>query len=88
MRARDAELDLMRRVSLRDREAADALFERHADEIFGYVVRRIGRDEAEDVLQEAFTRALVSASTFRGDGSLRSWLYTITRHVLLEHVDP
>jgi RNA polymerase sigma-70 factor (ECF subfamily) len=82
----------MRRVSLRDRQAAAALFDRHADEIFRYIVRRIGRDDAEDVLQEAFKRALVSASTYRGEGSLRAWLFAITRHVLLERcrdrIDP
>ena len=82
----------MRRVSLRDRKAAAVLFDRHADEIFRYVVRRIGGVDAEDVLQEAFKRALVSASTYRGEGSLRSWLYAITRHVLIERsrdrIDP
>ncbi len=82
----------MRRVSLRDRNAATVLFDRHADEIFRYAVRRIGSVDAEDVLQEAFKRALVSASTYRGEGSLRSWLYAITRHVLLERyrdrIDP
>ncbi len=92
MSSRHSELDLMRRVSLRDHEAAAVLFERHADEIFRYIVRRIGRADAEDVLQEAFKRALVSASTYRGEGSLRSWLYMITRHVLLERwrdrIDP
>ena len=84
MSSKRSELELMRRVSLRDRKAAAVLFDRHADEIFRYIVRRIGGVDAEDVLQEAFTRALVSASTYRGEGSLRSWLYAITRHVLLE----
>ncbi len=87
-----SELELMRRVSRRDRAAAAALFDQHADELFRYVVRRIGRADAEDVLQEAFKRALVSASSYRGEGSLRSWLYAITRHVLLERwrdrIDP
>ena len=84
MSSKRSELDLMRRVSLRDREAAAVLFDRHSDEIFAYIVRRVGGVDAEDVLQEAFTRALVSASNYRGEGSLRSWLYAITRHVLLE----
>ncbi len=91
MSSRRSELQLMRRVALRDRQAAAELFDRHADEIFRYIVSRIAVD-AEDVLQEAFKRALVSASTYRGEGSVRSWLYAITRHVLLERwrdrIDP
>ena len=92
MSSKRSELQLMRSVSQRDRKAAAVLFDRHADEIFRYIVRRIGGVDAEDVLQEAFKRALVSASTYRGEGSLRSWLYAITRHVLLERcrdrIDP
>jgi RNA polymerase sigma-70 factor (ECF subfamily) len=82
----------MRRVALRDPKAAAKLFDLYADEIFRYVARRIADVDAEDVLQEAFKRALVSASTFRGEGSLRAWLYGIARHVLLEswrdRIDP
>ena len=82
----------MRRVALRDSKAAAEFFDLYADEIYRYVVRRIAHVDAEDVLQEAFKRALVSASTFRGEGSLRSWLYGIARHVLLEswrdRIDP
>ena len=92
MSSRRADLQLMRRVALRDPKAAAKLFDLYADEIFRYVARRIADVDAEDVLQEAFKRALVSASTFRGEGSLRSWLYGIARHVLLEswrdRIDP
>ena len=84
MSSRRADLQLMRRVALRDPKAAAEFFDLYADEIFRYVVRRIDAVDAEDVLQEAFKRALVSASTFRGEGSLRSWLYGIARHALLE----
>ncbi len=92
MRARNAELRLLKRVASRDREAAAELFDRYADEIFGFVSRRLPEVDAEDVLQEIFKRALVSASTFRGDGSLRSWMYGIARHALMERwrdrIDP
>ncbi len=92
MSSRRADLHLMRRVALRDPKAAAEFFDLYADEVFRYVVRRIADVDAEDVLQEAFKRALVSASTFRGEGSLRSWLYGIARHVLLEswrdRIDP
>jgi len=83
---------LLNRIASRDREAATELFDRYADEIFGFVSRRLPEVDAEDVLQEIFKRALVSASTFRGDGSLRSWMYSIARHALMERwrdrIDP
>ena len=74
----------MQRIAQRDREAATTLFDRYADEIFGYLLRRTDRVAAEDVLQEVFARALCSASTYRGLGSVRSWLYGIARNAVLE----
>ncbi len=92
MKAKAAELRMMKRIASRDREAASELFERYADELFAFASRRLPETDAEDVLQEIFKRALVSASTFRGNGSLRSWLYGIARHTLLERsrdrIDP
>lgn len=75
---------MMKRVAARDREAAGELFDLYADEVFAFVSRRLSKVDAEDALQEVFKRALVSGSTFRGNGSLRSWLYGIARHTLLE----
>ncbi len=92
MKAKAAELRMMKRIASRDRAAANELFERYADELFAFASRRLPETDAEDVLQEIFKRALVSASTFRGSGSLRSWLYAIARHTLLERwrdrIDP
>lgn len=41
-------------------------------------------DEARDVVQEAFARALRSRSDFRGEGSLRAWVWRIALRVALE----
>ncbi len=75
---------LLQRVAVRDCEAASELFDRFSDEIFAFLARRVGRIEAEDFLQEVFSRALRRASTFRGDASARTWLFAIARYVLLE----
>lgn len=92
LRAKSADLRLMKRVASRKREAATELFDLYADEIFAFVSRRLPEADSEDVLQETFKRALVSACTFRGDGSLRSWMYGIARHILMERwrdrIDP
>ena len=79
--ASDAEL--LRRVAARDIEAGSALVDRYAGELMGFLLRRVPSQEAEDLLQEVFARALRSASRFRFESSVRTWLYGITRHVLL-----
>jgi RNA polymerase sigma-70 factor (ECF subfamily) len=42
------------------------------------------RETARDVVQEAFARALAERHSFRGDGALAAWVWTIAVRVALE----
>jgi RNA polymerase sigma-70 factor (ECF subfamily) len=65
-----------------DRKAFDALVERYRDVAYAYALARLGsREEAEDVVQEAFVRALVSLNRFRADGLWGAWLMRIVRNL-------
>lgn len=80
----DLDVDLIRRIAGRDRSAAAQLFDRHAAGVLRFIARRVGAQECDDVLQEVFVRALRRASTFRGESSVRTWLYAIARLVVFE----
>lgn len=63
------------------------LFRAHQQEVYVYFLRSVGdRHVAEDLTQETFTRAFTAAVRFRGDSSLRTWLFGIARNVFLKHV--
>ncbi|WP_040788335.1 sigma-70 family RNA polymerase sigma factor [Nocardia paucivorans] len=63
-------------------------FEAHRRELCAYAYRMLGSSfEAEDAVQEAFTRAWKSYGSFEGRSSLRSWLYRITTNVCLDMLD-
>jgi RNA polymerase sigma factor (sigma-70 family) len=53
----------------------------HRDEIFGFLVRRLGREQAEDAFQETFLRALRGYAALRHGEHLRAWAYTIATRV-------
>lgn len=67
--------------------AASWLVEALADDVYG-LCRSMVRDPtvAEDLAQDAFSRALAGLSAFRGEASPRTWLLAIARHRCLDHL--
>jgi RNA polymerase sigma factor (sigma-70 family) len=53
--------------------------------VFAYFLRVVGnRGDAEELTQETFVRACSAALRFRGDSSVKTWIFGIARRVLLE----
>jgi len=73
-------------------ESADApglrvAFLAHGGELYGYARRSLGDPRAaEDVVQETFIRAWRARDRFYTSlGTLRTWLFTIARRVVIDH---
>ena len=62
-----------------DREAFRLIMQRCNQRLFRVARSVVGNDsEAEDVLQETYTKAFVAFDGFRGESSLLTWLTAIT----------
>lgn len=58
----------------------------HGPAVLAFLRRRTGREEAEDILQETFVRA-IRAGTYRGDHTnARAYLMSTARHVLINRL--
>lgn len=79
-----ADLDLIARWKSGDERAATALVERHAEALARFAASVGAREDVEDLVQETFVRAFSSLDSFRGESSLRTWLFTIARRLLLD----
>lgn len=72
-----------------DRDAFGALFGRYRHELQVHCYRLLGSYvEAEDLLQETFERAWRNLDRFKGDSSLRAWLYQIATNACLDALRP
>jgi RNA polymerase sigma factor (sigma-70 family) len=62
----------------------ERFYEERKDEIFGYLVRLLGREAAEDAFQETFLRALRAYGRLTHGRHLRAWAFTIATHVAID----
>jgi RNA polymerase sigma factor (sigma-70 family) len=67
----------------------ERFYEEHREEIYAFLVRRLGSDRAEDAFQETFLRALRAYPNLRHGEHLRAWAYTIASRIAIdEHRRP
>jgi RNA polymerase sigma-70 factor (ECF subfamily) len=71
-----------------DDTAFDQIHERYARELLGYARQVLGgaHHDAEEVVQDAFMRALASLRKSDRPMALRAWLYTIVRNRALDEL--
>jgi RNA polymerase sigma-70 factor (ECF subfamily) len=83
-----ADEDLMPLVEVGDPEAFAALYDRHGRMAYSLAYRMVGeKQEAEDVVQEAFIKVWRSAGGYRvRRGSVRSWILSIVRNSGIDHI--
>src|SRR5215471_1577089 len=76
-----ADEDIVARVRAGDIELFEVLMRRHNQRVFR-AARAIVKDdaEAEDVMQETYTRAFTHLGQFRGEAQLGTWLVRIAVH--------
>ncbi len=67
-----------------DSRAATSLVSRHADALARFAMSSGEREEIEELVQDTFVRAFGSLDAFRGESSLRTWLFTIERRLMLD----
>lgn len=80
-RARDV------RASVADDDLVRSLYDEHAGALLAYVLRLVGGDRhrAEDVVQETLFRAWRNPQSVQPTrGSVRPWLWTVARHLVVD----
>lgn len=75
------EKDLVAKACAGDRHAFAGLHERYAPVVHAVLLARVPSQEAEDLLQEVFARALVRLADVRDPGAVGGWLCALARNL-------
>jgi RNA polymerase sigma-70 factor (ECF subfamily) len=80
MRAQGPTDEQLVRQALTDRDAFGMLVERYERPLTSYAARLIGRQEAEDVIQQAFLQAYRNLAGFDPHLTFSAWMYRIVHN--------
>lgn len=71
-------------MSMSELPPFQALLDQHRDDVFRFLVASVGRQEAEDCLQETLLAALRAYPRLRDASNLRAWMLTIAHRKALD----
>jgi len=69
-----------------DRAALGALYDRFRGDVHRFAARLLSSADVEDVVQSVFVEAHRSARRFRGDSTVKTWLFGIASNLIRTHV--
>jgi RNA polymerase sigma-70 factor (ECF subfamily) len=83
-RPEETDTELIDRWRAGDGRAATKLVGRHSQALARFAASAGERDGIEELVQDTFVRAFASLDSFRGASTLRTWLFTIERRLMLD----
>ena len=73
--------DLLRKASQGDADSFGIFYDRYSSPVFNYLLHLIHEQSAaEELLQDVFFAAWQAARRFRGDSSVKTWIFRIAHH--------
>ena len=83
----DSDENLVAELREGNEAAFNRIVERYKREMYALAYRFTGNhQDADDIAQETFLKAYRSVRSFRGDSSLRTWLYRIAVNTSINHL--
>ncbi|MFD2640317.1 RNA polymerase sigma factor SigX [Piscibacillus salipiscarius] len=62
------------------------LYEKYHQDLFSFIYYMVkDQTTTEDLVQEVYIRVLKSYDTFKGESSEKTWLFSVARHVTIDH---
>ncbi|MDM5328497.1 RNA polymerase sigma factor [Neobacillus sp. CF12] len=67
-------------------DSISKIYSKYYLEVYRFLVCFSGnQNDAEDLTQEVFIRVLYNLSTFKNENNLKTWIFSIAKHVAVDH---
>lgn len=67
-------------------DSISKIYRKYYLEVYRFLVSFSGnQNDAEDLTQEVFIRVLYNLSTFKNENNLKTWIFSIAKHVAVDH---
>ncbi len=88
----DEESKLLAGLRESDPKAQKQFWSIYYNQIFGHVQTSLAKghskEDSEEIVSEVFRRIFRDIKSFQGTSTLKTWIFTIVRHVAAEHYRP
>lgn len=78
--------DIVRLCQSGGRSAQQELYEACHQDVYGLMVRMVGRQDAADLAQQVFMQAFRKIGQFQGQSKFQTWLYRLAVNESLQHL--
>ena len=69
-----------------NREAQRQLYERYHQSTYRLLIRMVGHNDADDVMQEVFLQVFRTLNQFNGRSQFETWIYRVAFNQALQHL--
>lgn len=84
---KEEETHIIRRILNGETALYEYFLERYAPQVFNLIIRIVTvREDAEELVQDAFLKAFHHLSSFKGNSTFSTWIYSIAYHAAISHV--
>lgn len=78
---------LINKIKNRDEKALFQFYQEHKKSLYNFILRSIkDREDAEEILQDSFFSFIESLRDFRGQSSLKTFLYSIAKNKTIDKI--
>ncbi len=83
----NSDILLFEKVQDRDSRAFDQLMREYSPELYNFIIRIVSNaEDAQDILQDTFVRVWEKSHQFKGNSSVKTWIFRIAINLAYTHL--